>query len=176
LVSGFVACDGIWSVVARQKLQHTGAMWSRPTHSKNDSDGSSSSSSSSNSSSGVGQAAADIDATGSGMRYLGVMIVLGICRSSQLLRFPVTDGKTVFQTMDGSTRMYCMPFVDDTHPLFAWRGGGGCSSGTVCYMWQLSFPLPLQQSQALAGDKVRLKELALQVLWVGGCECIQARY
>jgi hypothetical protein len=34
-----------------------------------------------------------------------VMIVLGICRSASLLDFPATDGKSVFQTMDGSTRM-----------------------------------------------------------------------
>ena len=53
-----------------------------------------------------------------------------------------------------------MPFVDDTHPLFAWRGGGDAS---MAYMWQLSFPVPLQQSLALAGDKARLKALALQV-------------
>ncbi len=53
-----------------------------------------------------------------------------------------------------------MPFVDDTHPLFAWRGGGDAS---MSYMWQLSFPVPLQQSLALAGDKARLKALALQV-------------
>jgi hypothetical protein len=54
--------------------------------------GSSSSSSSSSSSGGGG--------TG-GMRYLGVMIVLGICESRDLLSCPVTDGKTIFQTLDG---------------------------------------------------------------------------
>ena len=54
-----------------------------------------------------------------------------------------------------------MPFVDDTHPLFAWRGGG--DNASMSYMWQLSFPVPLQQSLALAGDKARLKALALQV-------------
>jgi hypothetical protein len=53
-----------------------------------------------------------------------------------------------------------MPFVDDTHPLFAWRGGDG---KTVAYMWQLSFPASLQQSQDLSGDKTRLKDLAFQV-------------
>jgi hypothetical protein len=54
-----------------------------------------------------------------------------------------------------------MPFVDDTHPLFAWRGSGGRN---MAYMWQLSFPVPLQQSYELAGDKVRLKDMAIQVL------------
>jgi hypothetical protein len=53
-----------------------------------------------------------------------------------------------------------MPFVDDTHPAFAWRGGDGQS---VSYMWQLSFPVSLRQSQELSGDKCRLKDLALQV-------------
>ena len=34
----------------------------------------------------------------------------------------------------------------------------------MAYMWQLSFPVPLQQSYELAGDKVRLKDMAIQVL------------
>jgi hypothetical protein len=54
-----------------------------------------------------------------------------------------------------------MPFVDDTHPLFAWRGGS-----SVAYMWQLSFPVPLQQSLVLMHDKPRLKDLAIQVIVV----------
>jgi hypothetical protein len=81
-----VAADGIWSSVARQKLQHTSSIWMRP--------GSSSSSSSSSGGGGGG------GGTG-GMRYLGVMIVLGICESRDLLSCPVTDGKTIFQTLDG---------------------------------------------------------------------------
>jgi hypothetical protein len=53
-----------------------------------------------------------------------------------------------------------MPFVDDSHPLFAWRSG---DTKSVSYMWQLSFPLPFQQSQAIMGDKASLKDLALRV-------------
>lgn len=55
----------------------------------------------------IGQQHASIahSETADGMRYLGIMIVLGICCSSSLLDFPITDGETVFQTMDGSTRM-----------------------------------------------------------------------
>jgi hypothetical protein len=83
-----VAADGIWSVVARQKLQHTSSIWMRPG----------SSSSSSSSSSGGAEGEGDDDC---GMRYLGVMIVLGICESRELLCCPVTDGKTIFQTLDG---------------------------------------------------------------------------
>jgi hypothetical protein len=97
-VAGLVAADGIWSAVARQKLQHTGAMWSRPTNSASG-DGDNSSRV------GQGESPSERNAIGGGMQYLGVMIVLGICRSSSLLHFPVTDGTTVFQTMDGSTRM-----------------------------------------------------------------------
>ena len=53
-----------------------------------------------------------------------------------------------------------MPFVDHSHPLFAWRDGDGKGAA---YMWQLSFPMPLQRSQVLMGDKSRLKDLAIQV-------------
>jgi hypothetical protein len=81
-------------VVARQKLEHTGALWSRP-----------SSSCCSGISIGQQQVSSSKSEAFDGMRYLGIMIVLGICRSSSFLDFPMTDGKTVFQTMDGSTRM-----------------------------------------------------------------------
>ena len=89
-----VAADGIWSCVARQKLQHTCSTWLRPGSSDIGGGGGGSSSSSSSSTSA---APANI----SGMRYLGVMIVLGICESRDLLSCPVTDGKTIFQTLDG---------------------------------------------------------------------------
>lgn len=64
------------------------------------------------------------------LRYLDCVVVLGICklqdvetackmaRESELL-----DGETVFQTADGSTRIYMMPF------------------SSAEYMWQLSFPM-----------------------------------
>ncbi len=58
------------------------------------------------------------------LRYLGCIVILGICArcdihsDSQLL-----DGETVFQTADGTTRLYAMPYSPTEH------------------MWQLSFPL-----------------------------------
>eukprot|EP00980_Cylindrotheca_fusiformis_P002686 scaffold627_cov125-Cylindrotheca_fusiformis.AAC.3 len=61
------------------------------------------------------------------LRYLGCIVMLGICplalleeriRSNLLL-----DGHTVFQTADGSTRIYLMPYSSNE------------------YMWQLSFPM-----------------------------------
>lgn len=71
------------------------------------------------------------------LRYLNCLVVLGICplpsqsslslaASSSLL-----DGATVFQTADGTTRWYSMPY-----------------SSTQC-MWQLSFPMP-DEAQAKA--------------------------
>ena len=97
MFAGLVAADGIWSVVARQKLEHTGALWLR-SNCISRSEGA-------NCRAEQHESAATSDAA-NGMRYLGIMIVLGICRSNSLLNFHMTDGKTVFQTMDGSTRMY----------------------------------------------------------------------
>lgn len=83
------------------------------------------------------------------LRYLGCIVVLGICplstlkdvtRESELL-----DGHTVFQTADGSTRIYLMPY------------------SSTEYMWQLSFPM---EDEEMAKDLSRrgpgaLKEEAL---------------
>ena len=41
------------------------------------------------------------------LRYLGVLVVLGICRG---VRHPLCDRK-VFQVVDGETRVYAMPFT-----------------------------------------------------------------
>jgi 2-polyprenyl-6-methoxyphenol hydroxylase-like FAD-dependent oxidoreductase len=63
------------------------------------------------------------------LRYLGCIVILGIGRSpdSQL-----TNGETVFQTADGVTRLYAMPFA---------QPGGDESSDHGLSMWQLSFPM-----------------------------------
>jgi salicylate hydroxylase len=68
------------------------------------------------------------------LRYLGCIVILGICElrkglkeSSELL-----DGETVFQTADGTTRIYMMPY------------------STTEYMWQLSFPMDEQEAAALS--------------------------
>jgi salicylate hydroxylase len=62
------------------------------------------------------------------LRYLGCLVVLGICPLANLPAAtrddcPLLDGETVFQTADGSTRIYVMPYSDKE-----------------C-MWQLSFPM-----------------------------------
>jgi len=73
------------------------------------------------------------------LRYLNCLVVLGICplrnfnTSSSSQSSSLLDGATVFQTADGTTRWYAMPY-----------------SSTQC-MWQLSFPLPNEsEAQALS--------------------------
>jgi salicylate hydroxylase len=64
------------------------------------------------------------------LRYLDCIVILGICRLDLLdptiRQSPLLDGETVFQTADGTTRIYLMPY----------------SKRSEEYMWQLSFPLP----------------------------------
>jgi 2-polyprenyl-6-methoxyphenol hydroxylase-like FAD-dependent oxidoreductase len=74
-------------------------------------------------------------------RYLGLIVVLGRAPSGQ---HPLTD-QTVFQTLalsDQGTRIFAMPFVPGVT------------------MWQLSFPLPLAEAEALsaAGSTALLAE------------------
>jgi salicylate hydroxylase len=59
------------------------------------------------------------------LRYLGCLVVLGICPLDEATKSTsdLLDGETVFQTADGTTRMYMMPY------------------SSTAYMWQLSFPL-----------------------------------
>jgi len=72
------------------------------------------------------------------LRYLGCIVILGICSLGAVgeLRDPsfahLLDGETVFQTADGTTRIYMMPYSGDE------------------YMWQLSFPFPEEEATALS--------------------------
>ena len=72
------------------------------------------------------------------LRYLGCIVILGICPLGKigLLRNPsfahLLDGETVFQTADGTTRIYLMPYSKNE------------------YMWQLSFPLSEIESKILS--------------------------
>jgi len=72
------------------------------------------------------------------LRYLGCIVILGICplaalecngddQSSALL-----DSATVFQTANGNERMYMMPYDSDS------------------VMWQLSFPMSEEEAKALS--------------------------
>ncbi|KAL7516530.1 hypothetical protein ACHAWX_001538 [Stephanocyclus meneghinianus] len=69
------------------------------------------------------------------LRYLGCIVILGIGPSPQAS--PLTDGKTVFQTADGITRLYVMPFAEAGEEVFGLQTSGGRGLS----MWQLSFPI-----------------------------------
>ncbi|GMH48099.1 hypothetical protein TrVE_jg5663 [Triparma verrucosa] len=73
-----------------------------------------------------------------GLNFLGTYVILGILKRPEN---EITDGKTVFQVSDGSTRFYSMPFDSES------------------YMWQLSFILDGEEE----GREIKeqdLKELA----------------
>ena len=79
------------------------------------------------------------------LRYLGYMVVLGICSLESLkgVESSLLDLTTVFQTVNGYERIYVMPY----------------SSQSV--MWQLSFPMAEQDAKALsAKGALALKEEA----------------
>ncbi len=79
------------------------------------------------------------------LRYLDCMVILGICPLSALedLDSSLLDSATVFQTANGHERIYVMPYDSDS------------------VMWQLSFPMPEQEAQALSAQgPQQLKEEA----------------
>jgi len=80
------------------------------------------------------------------LRYLGCIVILGICQLTDAVResSDLLDGETVFQTADGTTRIYMMPY-----------------SATE-YMWQLSFPMAEEEAAALSHQGTQaLKEQAI---------------
>jgi 2-polyprenyl-6-methoxyphenol hydroxylase-like FAD-dependent oxidoreductase len=86
------------------------------------------------------------------LRYLGCIVILGICPLDRLAldvvkQTSLLDGATVFQTADGTTRIYMMPYAANT------------------YMWQLSFPLPEDEAKQLALEG----PVALQKEAIGRC-------
>ncbi|KAL3942351.1 MAG: hypothetical protein SGBAC_003450 [Bacillariaceae sp.] len=90
--------------------------------------------------------------TATSLRYLDCLVVLGICsldlleKTTTLESDDLLDGHTVFQTADGSTRIYLMPY------------------SSTSYMWQLSFPMKHEAlAKELAGKgPAALKQEALQ--------------
>lgn len=91
------------------------------------------------------------------------MVILGIAPAPV---HPLTDGSKVFQTLDGVTRIYAMPFAAPCtpgSPCLATADGSPCAGacrGSV--MWQLSFPLPEEDARALSGRQAALKDEALR--------------
>ena len=70
------------------------------------------------------------------LQYLGCIVILGICPLDNLegVESPLLDSSTVFQTANGHERIYMMPYSSDA------------------VMWQLSFPMPEEEAQALSSQ------------------------
>ncbi len=85
------------------------------------------------------------------LRFLGCMVILGICPLKNLNGFdsPLLDCATVFQTVNGNDRIYVMPFSSDS------------------VMWQLSFPISEQEAKELSalGTKALKEEACRRTNW-----------
>ena len=79
------------------------------------------------------------------LRYLGYIVILGICPLEALkgAQSSLLDSATVFQTVNGSERIYIMPYTVDS------------------VMWQMSFRMPEEEAKALSAKGAQaLKEEA----------------
>jgi 2-polyprenyl-6-methoxyphenol hydroxylase-like FAD-dependent oxidoreductase len=85
------------------------------------------------------------------LRYLGCMVILGICPLKNLNGFEshLLDSATVFQTVNGNERIYMMPFSSDT------------------VMWQLSFPISEKEAKeiSLLGPQALKEEACRRTKW-----------
>lgn len=85
------------------------------------------------------------------LRYLGCIVILGICPLSALegVESPLLDSETVFQTANGNERIYIMPY--DTNSV----------------MWQLSFQMSEKEAKHLSaqGAKALKEEACLRTQW-----------
>lgn len=85
------------------------------------------------------------------LRYLGCIVILGICPLSDLesINSSLLDSATVFQTANGNERIYMMPYTSDS------------------IMWQLSFPMPEQEAKVLSaqGPQALKEEACLRTQW-----------
>ena len=85
------------------------------------------------------------------LRYLGCIVILGICPLAQLegLESDLLDSATVFQTANGTERIYMMPYAADS------------------VMWQLSFPMPEKEARALSalGTQALKAEARCRTQW-----------
>ncbi|HSD08563.1 NAD(P)/FAD-dependent oxidoreductase, partial [Flavobacterium sp.] len=85
------------------------------------------------------------------LRYLGCIVILGICPLSALeeINSPLLDSATVFQTANGNERIYIMPFTADS------------------VMWQLSFPMTEDEAKILSakGPQALKKEACRRTQW-----------
>lgn len=85
------------------------------------------------------------------LRYLGCIVILGICPLSTLqhLNNPLLDSATIFQTANGNERIYIMPYSSDS------------------VMWQLSFPMAEEEAKSLSnqGAKALKEESCKRTQW-----------
>lgn len=85
------------------------------------------------------------------LRYLGCIVILGICPLSALegLNNSLLDSATVFQTANGNERIYIMPYTSDS------------------VMWQLSFPMSEKEAKALSakGPQALKEEACRRTQW-----------
>lgn len=70
------------------------------------------------------------------LRYLGCIVILGICPLVDLKGFEhaLLDSASVFQTANGNERIYMMPYASNS------------------VMWQLSFPMSEKEAKALSAQ------------------------
>ncbi|WP_413532918.1 FAD-dependent oxidoreductase [Empedobacter brevis] len=92
-----------------------------------------------------------IDENKSPLRYLGCIVILGICKLDDLenVESHLLDGATVFQTANGTERMYMMPYDKDS------------------LMWQFSFPLSEEEAIVLSkkGSNALKTEVTKRTNW-----------
>jgi salicylate hydroxylase len=92
-----------------------------------------------------------IDENVTPLRYLGCIVILGICPLAELegIDSPLLDSLTVFQTANGNERIYMMPYATDS------------------IMWQLSFPMPEEEAKALSskGAEALKEEACRRTQW-----------
>lgn len=85
------------------------------------------------------------------LRYLGCIVILGICPLSALqhLNSTLLDSATIFQTANGIERIYIMPYDSDS------------------VMWQLSFPISEDEAIILStkGSKALKEEACRRIQW-----------
>lgn len=85
------------------------------------------------------------------LRYLGYIVILGICSLEALkgIESSLLDSATVFQTVNGTERIYMMPYSLDS------------------VMWQLSFPMHEEEARALSiqGAQALKEEACRRIQW-----------
>lgn len=85
------------------------------------------------------------------LRYLGCIVILGICPLCALenIESSLLDSATVFQTANGNERIYMMPYTSDS------------------IMWQLSFPMTEEEAISLSaqGTKALKEEACRRTQW-----------